>query len=246
MRRKTKHISLVHTAFVSNIWVLTDEENRRFIIDTGHRSERLSIKVALWRMGIRKPGDVEAILLTHRHSDHAGNARWLRKRFQSPVICHENDAPYLNGEKAPPKMARAIGNRLDDMMCFVEDTFPAKTEVDSTFAVGQWRYGFDIRPAFGHTEGSVLLFHEPTASLFTGDALLSGPPPMRIFEQFFLSIPAYSVDVEACHGHVMRFLSDMPKVASLCSGHGPLVTEQTADKLYRFYLSRLCDKSAKN
>ena len=234
MKMYDKHIGLAIAVVASNVWLLIDDEGRRFLVDSGFRPERTALMLGLWRAGVRRPGDLTAVLLTHRHSDHAGNAGWLRERFRCPVLCHENDAPYLSGEKRPGPLKRGFGNFYDEFCCRVEDNHPVRLRVDETFGTGTWRYGFTIFPAFGHTEGSVLIHHEPTGTLFSGDALLSGFPPLRITEHFWLAVPAYSVDAAQCRRHVIHFLRDPPPLRRLCSGHGPFIGRQTADKLRNF------------
>src|SRR5581483_7199923 len=86
MLRIARNLWLADHVRISNVWML-EEDSRRFLIDTGHPVERPTLRLELWRAGVRKKGDLAGVILTHRHSDHAGNARWLRERFQCPVIC---------------------------------------------------------------------------------------------------------------------------------------------------------------
>jgi glyoxylase-like metal-dependent hydrolase (beta-lactamase superfamily II) len=41
--------------------------------------------------------DIDAVLITHHHPDHAGNAERLRSSG-ARVISHPADAPYLRGD----------------------------------------------------------------------------------------------------------------------------------------------------
>lgn len=229
-----KNISLALFPIASNVWLLTDHQNRRFLIDTGHNFERLALNFSLKRANIRMPGDLTGILLTHRHSDHCGNADWLKKKFQCPVYCHENDAPFLLGQKNPPPLKRGAGNAIEELLCGIEDKKPTRVEVDETFQSGSWKFGFEIFPAFGHTEGSVMIYHKPTKILFSGDVFLSGLPLFRTRENFSLAVACFSNDIKACHLAVTKILSDPPEVNILCSGHGPVVIHQTQEKIKRF------------
>ncbi len=227
-------LSLARRMIASNVWLLRDEEDRRFVIDTGFALERPALRRFLHREGVQKAGDLAGILLTHRHSDHAGNAAWMRETFDCPVFCHENDAPFLTGERTPPPLQRGIGNAWDRFACKMEDTFPAVSPVDETFVCGPWRFGFHVYPAFGHTEGSVLIYHEPSKTLFCGDALLTGPPPARVIEFFQLAFAPYTPDLETCHRQTLEFLENPPEIRRVASGHGPLVHHDTMNKLMRF------------
>jgi len=220
--------------YVANVWLLSesgDGEQRRFLIDCGHRAERRALARSLRAVGIVAPGDLTALLLTHRHSDHAGNARWVRERFGCPVVCHPGDAAVLKGDVPAPRLARHGTPWVSAALCRVEDRFPARCPVDETYADGAWKWGFDIIHVGGHTDGSVLLLHRPTGILFTGDALLAGPPVQQFLVRLRLAVPEYSLDAPACHRAVLDYLATEPPIETLCAGHGPKVREGLDERL---------------
>ena len=233
MRVVDETVGVAAAVRVSNSWLLSDGEGRRFLIDTGHRLERPALARALRAAGVRGPGDLEAILLTHRHSDHAGNAAWARDTFRAPVICHDADARQLDGTQARPRLAGRGATLVHEALCHVEDRFPARSSVDEVFDEGDWRFGFHVVPVPGHTEGSVLLLHEPSGSLFSGDAILAGFPAQRFHVRLQLALPEYSVDVERCRSHVRSFLRTAPPVRTLCAGHGPPVKRRLRERFAR-------------
>lgn len=233
MRHRSDYIYQASLTFSSNIW-LHESEGKRYLIDTGHWIDRPGLRSGFKRRGI---DSLDGVILTHRHSDHAANAAWLREKFGCPVCCHENDAVYLSGEKTPPKLKRGIGNPMDELLCGMEDKHPAGCHVDEAFGLGTWKDGFYIYDAFGHTQGSVIIYHEPTRILFTGDALLTGYPVASFWEHFYLAVPAYSNDVQGCHKSVKALLKDPPDVDQICAGHGPFVGMNAQVKLKKFYES---------
>jgi glyoxylase-like metal-dependent hydrolase (beta-lactamase superfamily II) len=234
---------------IANAWLLQDAAGQKFLIDTGHALERIPLIAQLFAAGVRIPGDLTAILLTHRHSDHAGNAAFLRKRFGARVYCHENDAAPLRGQTLPQPMrrdeptARAVGKQRihEKLFAAYEDRAPAFCEIDGTYTEGLWRWGFHVTEVPGHTEGSVLLYHEPTRTLFTGDAILTGTPLLRFFRranpknvhalrELQMADPAYSQDADASRLAVRRFLKRLPPTHFLCPGHGvPLAEGDSAE-----------------
>lgn len=224
-------IKLASTIHISNIWLLTDDEGRRFLIDSGHSTERPLLLSWLWRHGVRRKGDLTAVLLTHRHCDHADNAAFLRERFGAKVCIHENDADFLTGAKPSPKLRRGIGHIPDEIACAWEDRWPARSAVDEVFGEGPFAWGFTIFNAIGHTEGSSFIYHEPSQTLFSGDVLLAGFPPFRFLERLGPAIAAYSVDVAAAHRNLIDFVSDPPPIARIAPGHGPMVTKNIPEKL---------------
>jgi glyoxylase-like metal-dependent hydrolase (beta-lactamase superfamily II) len=217
------HVSVRRSVRISNVWLLQDADGRRFLVDTGHPAERAQLFASLWRAGVRYKGDLTAILLTHRHSDHAGNAAALRARFGCPVVAHQDDAKILAGATPRPAMARRGARLHHELLCRVEDRLPARLVVDESVPAGLWRHGFSAVHVGGHTEGSVLWMHPPTKTLFSGDLVLSGAPVQRSFVRLQLAVKEYSLDVAAAHRGVRAFLATEPQVDWLCSGHGPLV-----------------------
>lgn len=231
MKTITPNIKLATGVKIANSWLLTDSSGRNFLVDTGWYSDRLALWAHLRKAGIRRKGDLTAVLLTHRHSDHAANAAWLRKTYDCPVVCHERDAVFLREEATPPKMAVGKAPLYQEWLNYFEDAYPSRTPVDETYEEGVWKWGFSVVPTPGHTEGSVMLYHEPTKTLFSGDNILAGLPPLRFIEHLSLAAPGFSQDTKLCNSHVGRFLKDLPKTQTLCSGHGPAVRKDTHQKL---------------
>jgi glyoxylase-like metal-dependent hydrolase (beta-lactamase superfamily II) len=96
---------------------------------------------------------------------------------------------------------------------------------------GVWKHGFEVTSVPGHTEGSSILHHGPSETLFSGDTILAGPPPLRSIESLRLAVRGFSVDVESAHRNVKRFLEKLPPTRTLCSGHGPAVKRAAREKL---------------
>lgn len=224
-------LNLAHAVHISNVWLLRDDENRAFLVDTGHFSERPILLAFLWKHGIRKPGDLTAILLTHRHSDHADNAASLRARFQCPVCIHAADAPILSGDQPAQRLRRGIGRLHDEVACAFEDRFPSRCIVDEAFTEGDFKWNFHIYRAAGHTEGSSFLYHAPSQTLFSGDVLLAGLPPLRFSEKLGPAMAAYSVDIDSAKQNLLDFLDHRPPLTAIAPGHGPLVTVDLEAKL---------------
>ncbi|HRG97381.1 MAG TPA: MBL fold metallo-hydrolase, partial [Polyangiaceae bacterium] len=88
-----RHLSRLR---VSNVFLLDGGRGDRWLVDTGHWAERATLLWELRRSGLG-PRDLTGVLLTHRHSDHAGNASFLRERFGVKVYAHREDARVLEG-----------------------------------------------------------------------------------------------------------------------------------------------------
>ena len=236
MKKINDHLSLATLVQISNIWVFR-HEGKTFLIDSGYALER----PALW-WSVRSQGPFEAVILTHRHSDHAGNAAWLRDTFRCPVVASAEDAPFLEGKKKPPPLARGVAPLFQEFVSHFEDAFPSRTTVDETYSEGAWRWGFHAVPTPGHTEGSSMLYHEPTRTLFAGDSILVGYPPLRFWNSLRLSYPGYSLDVERNWRTVKAYLEKAPPIDVLCSGHGPALAENVSPLLKRLHAAAPGDR----
>jgi glyoxylase-like metal-dependent hydrolase (beta-lactamase superfamily II) len=232
MLHVARNLWLADRVRISNVWLI-EGPSGRFLIDTGHPVERPALLLDLWSAGVRRRGDLDGIVLTHRHSDHAGNASWLRAKFACPVICHKDDADLLSGKTQPAKLARRMAWFYEEVLCWVEDRWPARCEVDEALGEGPWKHGFEVTGVPGHTEGSAMLHHGPSRTLFSGDTILAGPPPLRSIERIRLAVPGFSIDAETSHRNVKRFLEKLPPTRTLCSGHGPAIRRSAHEKLMR-------------
>ena len=93
-------LGLKGTNFTSLLssWVYKDKE-LCFLVDPGPTSVVDSLKQALDTLGIGKT-DLDCILLTHIHMDHAGGTGELIKSFpNSQVICHPRGIKHLINPK---------------------------------------------------------------------------------------------------------------------------------------------------
>ncbi len=68
------------------------------LVDSGVPNSEGKIGKVLKRRGLTFR-DIKLIVVTHAHGDHAGSARKLQELCQAPVLAHEADLPYYQGEK---------------------------------------------------------------------------------------------------------------------------------------------------
>jgi glyoxylase-like metal-dependent hydrolase (beta-lactamase superfamily II) len=92
-------IERVHEQFVN--FFLVEEAGRVLVVDCGMPGNWDLLLAGLGRIG-RTLRDVEAVLLTHAHSDHVGLAERLRREVPAPVRIHVDDQPYLLAGRRPP------------------------------------------------------------------------------------------------------------------------------------------------
>jgi len=157
-----------------NSFAFTQDDGSVTLVDCGLRfGASRRIRAGLGAMG-RDVADVQRIVLTHAHSDHAGSAAALVAATEaSGVMLHDDDADYARRGQSPPRdpdfsgpsWLAPIGQRLT--------TFPPVTVAD-TFAdadVLPVAGGLLVVHTPGHTDGHVSLLHASSGVLITGDAI---------------------------------------------------------------------------
>lgn len=156
-----------------NSFAFLEDDGSVTLVDCGVKQAPRRIVAALEHLG-KHPRDVNRILLTHAHSDHAGGAHEMIERTGvDGVAIHEDDVPYAEaGHNAPPDVTTTTGRLFLRM--------PGTTF--EPFTVAQHLHGGEVLDVAGglrivhtpgHTPGHVSLVHERTSVLITGDALFN-------------------------------------------------------------------------
>lgn len=84
------------------------DERGAVLLDTGFPGDHRRIEALLRRLGFG-PKDLRAVLLTHGHIDHAGNASWAKAWSGAPIYAHALDQPHLDGVFPYRGAARVCG-----------------------------------------------------------------------------------------------------------------------------------------
>ena len=184
----------------NNVYIISDDA-ATIVVDPTCDSD--VIIGALEKLGKKK---LDAIILTHSHSDHVGAAAKLRRLTDATVIASKADAPYIE---------RTVKPLRDDY------GFPA-CEVDQpvddgdVIQIGNMAWKVILTP--GHTPGSMCLFLDPQFGivkdgapvLISGDTLFYGSIGRTDFEGG--SMP----DMRAS----LKRLAALPDQTVVLPGHG--------------------------
>lgn len=186
--------------FSVNTYLVTDPATgRSAIVDTG---EGPGLRDHLLRLD--PPPDVEKILLTHGHLDHAGSLPLLQEQWDVPTYLPRLEVPLF--ESLPeqgnwfgmPQLNRPCG-RVDHL---IDD--------GDTVMVGETRLRFISTP--GHTPGQGCFYDDE--DIIVGDTLFAGSVGRTDFP---MSDPALAKES-------LRRLLDLPGHLRVHSGHGPVTT----------------------
>lgn len=148
------------TPFQQNCSVIWCEETlRAAVIDPGGDLDKLMRVVE--ENGLQ----LERILITHAHIDHAGAAAELAERRALPIEGpHEEDLFWID---ALPEQGRRYG--FPDAAAFTPDRWLTQGD---TVQLGAQR--LDVHHCPGHTPGHVVFFHPDVRLAFVGDVLFRG------------------------------------------------------------------------
>jgi glyoxylase-like metal-dependent hydrolase (beta-lactamase superfamily II) len=148
------------TPFQQNCSVIWCEDTQRgAVVDPGGDLDQVLEAVA--SEGI----ELEKILLTHAHLDHAGATAALARRFKLPIEGpHPGDQFWI---EQMPEQARMFG--LGEAESFTPTRWLGQGD---RVTVG--KVELEVRHCPGHTPGHVIFFHRPGRFAIVGDVLFSG------------------------------------------------------------------------
>lgn len=169
---------------VSNFYVI-DRGGKLTLVDAGVPRDWNRLLGMLGSIG-RAPSDLDAILLTHAHSDHTGFAERARTSGNVRVWVHEADVAVAKGGPPAPNEGKAgpYLKHLEAWRTLFGLLFTGGTKVVPILEVSTFTEETALpvpgKPIVvhlpGHTAGSCALFLEDAAALFTGDSLVTRNP----------------------------------------------------------------------
>jgi glyoxylase-like metal-dependent hydrolase (beta-lactamase superfamily II) len=148
------------TAFAQNCSIVWCERTRvGAVIDPGGDLDQ--VLAAVQENGVQ----LQKILLTHAHIDHAGGTAELARRLQLPIEGpHRGDQFWIDGL---PEQAR--------MFCLPAcDRFTPDRWLDEGDRVQVGEVEFEVRHCPGHTPGHVVFYSAADQVAFVGDVLFAG------------------------------------------------------------------------
>lgn len=180
--------------------------------------------------------DVRRLILTHGHSDHFGNAMWVRERSGAEIAAHPADRPKFAGERWVVDHLRThfrlAGLPDSFLQTFTEhmralrhlfDPVPEFRPLQDGDSVALDGDALRVLHCPGHSLGHICLFHQQGA-LIAGDLLLEAisPNPLVEFEEDGRRIPT-----------LPQYLHSLRRVLLLnCEvvhpGHGSAMTNPSA------------------
>ncbi|MGH3099109.1 MAG: MBL fold metallo-hydrolase [Streptosporangiales bacterium] len=195
-------------SFQAYLW---REGDSATLIDTGPVGSGPQIADALDELGLATT-DLDRVVLTHFHEDHAGAAAEVASWTDAPMMAHALDAPVIRGEQAGPPPNFTEWER--ELHAEVAAGLPPAPPVRIDQQVGDgdvldFAGGAHVIHTPGHTHGSIALHLPAHRMLLTGDIAAEhhGQIILGVFNldravaaASFRRLAQLDVDV-ACFGH---------------------------------------------
>jgi glyoxylase-like metal-dependent hydrolase (beta-lactamase superfamily II) len=216
------------------------DEDEVILVDTGMPGQLAEIRAAMEHAGV--PFDkLSKVILTHQDLDHIGGLPAILKAVDHPVevLAHQEDKPYIEGDKPPLKMnpervAKMLESVPAEQRQRVQALFgtPITAKVDKTVEDGEvlpYCGGITVIFTPGHTPGHISLYLHESKTLITGDALVAangellGPnpevtPDMETALKSLKKFTKYDIETVICyHGGVYKENANQ-RLAALAEG----------------------------
>jgi glyoxylase-like metal-dependent hydrolase (beta-lactamase superfamily II) len=174
------------------------------LVDAGPKTEAAQ---AALEVGVQAAGhrieEIRRIVLTHGHTDHFGNARWVAGRSGAEILAHPSDRPKFAGDRWVIEHLRRHFLAAGLPESFLESFTARMRAMRSLFdPISEYRPlndgdGLDLDRSRlrvlhcpGHSLGHICLYHED-GILVAGDLLLEeiSPNPIVEFDERGIRIP---------------------------------------------------------
>lgn len=222
------HGSGMGGAFVYRPTLILDE-NTVILVDAGLPGLLQNIREEMEKVGVSFER-LDKVIITHQDMDHIGSLSSVvrESKHKVEVLAHEDERPYIDGEKRPIKMTpERMAQMEEQMKSLPEDKRNAmkamyanlSTKVDTLLHDGDelpYCGGIKVIHTPGHTPGHICLYLKKYKTLITGDALnapegqLQGPNPVFTYNMeeavnSLKKLTQYDIQTAICyHGGVVN------------------------------------------
>jgi glyoxylase-like metal-dependent hydrolase (beta-lactamase superfamily II) len=185
---------------------LVSGEDRLILVDTGFSDADADIITDAIKDMDHKHEDLKLCILTHRHGDHTGGLKKLKKTLKFEVLAHELDMPAIQKQTGyDVEHVVKGGERLPDCG------------------------GINVLHTPGHTAGHISLHLPRIKTMIAGDAIVSAG------EHLVVSPTYLSSDPEAANDSVRRLIAMNLDLERLLVGHGDDIYEDAKSNLSRIF-----------
>ena len=189
--------------------VLLVDNHELTLVDTGFSDADGEIILKYVRSIGRKPGDLKHCIITHKHADHIGGLKRLRREADFKVMAHEAEITAID---------QAMGMHLCD---------PLRDGQILPICGGA-----HVIHMPGHSRGAISLFLPKQRTLLAGDAIFSAG-------QWLIVAPPYLCeDPNQAKESARRLLNMNLDIQGVVVGHGEDLREKGNERLSLMLLEK--------
>lgn len=210
----------------SNIYVVSFDKTL-LMIDCGNVGDSLKIERKMRRQGI-EPSEIDFLLLSHGHLDHAGNAAYFQRKYGVQLIgsAYDNHMFHsgINSEICPTNtMAKVIEKAFKGLQY---ESFELDIKVDSLLNLETLGMKGSVWILPGHTPGSVVYLLDDNA--FVGDLIRGQPIRPKHPVRHYYMCDEHDNDLD------IQWLLDKPGIRTWYPGHfGSLSTDKVRKRMHK-------------
>ena len=142
----------------ANIYVVL-QGDKLLMIDSGNPDKGEALAFELLKIGIN-PRDIDYLILTHGHPDHAGNARYFQLKYGIKVISGNGEEDMIEKQGEDERLCPTgfMGRIVERTIAQKRyERFVPDITVANEFDLKDLGYEGSILPIPGHTAGSLVV-----------------------------------------------------------------------------------------
>lgn len=213
---------------IANVYLVRGPDTLTLVDTGGSRSPR-KLRGELRQQGLSWR-DLDRIIVTHAHFDHAGGLAAVREASGAEVWAHRLDAPFIVTEaqapRPPPQVLSLFDRFVGAIIAGPQPTAPVDRELAGDEPLGEVYPGMKVVHLPGHSPGQIGLWL-PQKNLLLGGDVVTHFVPWRLT----LPLAAYTDDMQEAERSILRVAR--MGVRTLGVGHGPALIGDAATQLDR-------------
>ncbi len=204
------------------------------LVDAGLPNSETAVAKILKKQGLSFD-DINLIIVTHAHIDHAGNANLLRELSKAPILAHQGDLSHFRGEAPMSFCPTSLFGRF-----FLKTGAPKNPYIpfepdilltnDEPFSLQTYGIPGAIKASPGHTAGSISVMLDNKETL-VGDLIASGILLGGIMRTDHARRPVFEDDPQQVALELQRLLDAGMKTFYMGHG-GPLTAAKVQRHIY--------------